>query len=112
HEALLHILRAFRIDPSNPAHLIAMAKQGMRHFLVDQARKRQADKRGGAQHDVPITDEAAPDHEIDSVAAAIKDAVDRLTAENKRLGEVARLHLIQALSLEETAEALGVSRTT
>jgi len=85
----------------------------MRRVLVDIARRRRADRRGGlvAVH-VPIdhVDIAAPKLDLDLVA--IDHAIERLAAKDPRKAQVVELRFFGGLSMEQTAEALGISLRT
>ena len=114
-ESLLRILREFPIDAFNPIHVIALAKQGMRHFLVDLSRKRGAGKRGGAHAQRSLENCVTgppPGEETDAAVAGIVKTIVQLTAKSARLGKIARLHLLGNLTFEDTARVLGIFRTT
>ena len=88
------------------------AAEAMRRILVDHARKKRADKRGGAakrfelaEHDRVIV----PDPDT---LLAVDEALAKLAAEDAGSADVARLRLFAGLSVEEAADALGVSRAT
>ena len=107
-------LRLARIDAMqwrDRVHFFAMAATLMRRVLVDHARQRGRDKRGAG---VTITtlDEnaAAPEPAVDIVA--LDEALERLAAVDPQQGRVVELRFFSGLSVEETAEALGISPAT
>lgn len=90
------------------AHFYAYAATAMRHILVDRARRRMAQKRGG--NDTPLDLEAVeiPVGHAAAEMLALNEALDRLDALEPRLARVVELRFFAGLSVEETAEALGV----
>jgi RNA polymerase sigma factor (TIGR02999 family) len=88
------------------------AAESMRRILVDHARRKRASKRGGGakRFDLAEADRVAvPDP---ATLLAIDEALAKLAAEDPASADVARLRLFAGLSVDETADALGVSRTT
>jgi RNA polymerase sigma factor (TIGR02999 family) len=109
-------VRLFGSDPvtwQNRAHLFAAAGQALRRILVDYARARQAGKRGGGQVRVSITsieDRSARENSEDVLA--VSEALDALLELQPRAARVVELRFFAGLSVEETAEVLGVSTVT
>lgn len=83
----------------------------MRHILVDHARSRLADKRGGGRRRVPL-DEAVRWAESPAHLLALNDALDRFAAEEPRKGELVTLRFFAGMTTPEAAAALGVSVAT
>lgn len=95
----------------NRAHFLGVAAQAMRRILVDHARRRAAAKRGGHEPRVTLADVAAPDgREVDLVL--LDEALERLAALDERQAKMVTMRFFAGLSVEETAEALGVSEKT
>jgi RNA polymerase sigma factor (TIGR02999 family) len=93
------------------AHFFAMAATLMRRVLVDYARQRGRDKRGaGISFTLPNEDVIAPEPEVDVVA--LDAALQRLAAVDPQQGRVVELRFFAGMSVEETAEALGISPAT
>jgi RNA polymerase sigma-70 factor, ECF subfamily len=92
-------------------HFFAMAATLMRRVLVDYARQRGRGKRGGG---VPVTtlddDAAAPQPAVDVVA--LDEALERFAAIDPQQSRIVELRFFAGLSVEETAEALGISPAT
>ncbi len=114
--ALVHeaYLRLAGEDPrwENRAHFFAVAAQVMRHVLVDHARARKADKRGGAATHV-VLDEAldvATSQDVDVLA--LHEALERLASVDPQLARVVELRYFGGLTVPEVAEVVGVSRAT
>ena len=111
-EAYLRLIDGSRIRWQNRAHFFAVSARLMRRILVDVARARQRQKRGGDA--VWISLDEAPD--VTDVrpadVIALDDALTALTAFDERKSRVVELRFFGGLSVEETAEALQVSAIT
>jgi RNA polymerase sigma factor (TIGR02999 family) len=92
-------------------HFLAAAAEAMRRILIEIARKKSADKRGGGKRfELSECDRVAiPDPDT---VLAVDEALTKLEAEDSGSAAVARLRLFAGLSVEEAADALGVSRAT
>jgi RNA polymerase sigma factor (TIGR02999 family) len=91
---------------------VRAAAEAMRRILVDHARKKRAEKRGGAGKRFELSEGdrvvvADPD-----TVLAVDEALAKLAAEDPASADAARLRLFAGLSVEEAADALGVSRAT
>jgi RNA polymerase sigma-70 factor, ECF subfamily len=95
----------------NRAHFLGVAAQAMRRILVDHARRKSAQKRGGNDARVTLADVAAP--VVDEVDLILLDeALERLAALDPRQAKMITMRFFAGLTVEETAEALGVSEKT
>jgi RNA polymerase sigma factor (TIGR02999 family) len=93
------------------AHFFAMAATLMRRVLVDYARRRRRDKRGAGLAVVSLDENAvAAEPAVDVVA--LDEALQRLAAVDPQQGRVVELRFFAGLSVQETAEALGISPAT
>jgi RNA polymerase sigma-70 factor, ECF subfamily len=93
-------------------HFLSLASRVMRHLLVDHARARTAAKRGGGFSPVELEDAIwIPEETLDSVTE-LDEALKRLEALDPRQSQILEQRYFGGLSLEETAEALGVSLAT
>jgi RNA polymerase sigma factor (TIGR02999 family) len=112
-EVCLRLLGWDRVHWKNRGHFFGVSAQMMRRALVDIARRRRAGRRGGAgvEH-LPLDGIDLPASEPSSDLLAIDEALDRLAAEDSRKAQVVELRFFGGLSVEETAEALGVSPRT
>jgi RNA polymerase sigma factor (TIGR02999 family) len=93
-------------------HFLAAAAEAMRRILVDQARRKRAEKRGGGaqRFELSETDRVViPDPDT---LLTVDEALERLSADDPEAAAVARLRLFAGLSIEEAATALKVSRAT
>ncbi len=110
HEAYLRL--AGKSSFAGKSHFFRAAAEAMRRILIDQARKKRAEKRGGgaARFDLSEADRVVlPDPDT---LLAVDEALAKLAAEDSTSAEVARLRLFAGLSLDEAADALGISRAT
>jgi RNA polymerase sigma factor (TIGR02999 family) len=111
-EAYLRLIDINTIDWKNRAHFFAVAAQLMRRILVDHARSRNYAKRGGVHQKLSLgeADRFANKPDVDLVA--LDDALKALAAMNEQLSRIVELRFFGGLTIEETAEVLGVSHTT
>ena len=112
HEAYLRLVDQNQVRWQNRAHFFGVAAQMMRRILVDHARGHNAEKRGGEvaklslDGNVDVTDERATD------LIALDDALTTLAALDEQKSRIVELRFFGGLSVEETAEVLGVSAPT
>jgi RNA polymerase sigma-70 factor (ECF subfamily) len=111
-EAYIRLVDVRQVDWQNRAHFLAMAARVMRRVLVDLARARQADKRGGDAVRITFDDILIPGHTADASVIKLEDALEALAAKDERKSRVVELRFFGGLSVEETAEALQVSTKT
>lgn len=94
-------------------HFCAVAATAMRHILVDHARRRGAEKRGGSATMVSLDDVEAPRSSPPSVdLLTLHEALERLGRRDPRLERLVECRFFGGLTVVETAEALGISRRT
>jgi RNA polymerase sigma factor (TIGR02999 family) len=111
-EVYLRLIDIHRVQGQDRAHFFAMAARLMRRVLVDSARARKNQKRGGALRQVTFDQNLlvasdTPDDLID-----IDDALRSLAAQYERKSQVVELRFFGGLSVEETAEVLKISPET
>lgn len=111
-EAYLRLIDAKDVHWQSRAHFFAIAANLMRRVLVDHARRRDADKRGGPHVRVQLDEALAVADEADVDLLAIDEALDKLAAIDPQQAHVVELRFFSGLSVEETAAALGVSSKT
>jgi RNA polymerase sigma factor (TIGR02999 family) len=115
HEAYLRLVDQRRVMWRNRAHFFGVAAQVMRRILVDHARGRHAAKRGGDLRQLTIGHadaDATPAAEQGVDILALHDALERLAALDPDQARLVELRYFGGLSIEETAESLGVSPAT
>ncbi len=113
HEAYLKLIVQTDVKWESRTHFFAIAAQAMRRILVDHARTKHREKRGGAAFKVTLDDAmplAAEEKSLDLIA--LDEALIRIAAKDKQQARVVELRYFSGLSLEETADALGISRAT
>lgn len=112
-EAWLELSKLTRIQWQNRSHFLAIAAQAMRRVLIDYAVARRRLKRGGGLIVEPLETDAAVAavHQADDMLA-LDEALQRLTRMNARHGRIVECRFFGGMSVEETAEALGVSPAT
>lgn len=115
HEAYLRLLgpTASSLDWNDRGHFFAVAARAMRFVLVDEARRRLAGKRDGVDTRAAIPEDcrdptAQPPEEL----LAVHQALERLAKIQPRYEKLVEMRYFAGLSVDETAEALGVSRPT
>lgn len=111
-EAYQRLVDVQRVDWQNRAHFLAMAARLMRRVLVDAARAKHAEKRGGDLTRVTFDEALFTGHDRVTELVKLDDALDALAALDDRKSRVVELRFFGGLSLEETAEALEVSTKT
>jgi RNA polymerase sigma factor (TIGR02999 family) len=112
HEAYLRLMKDKPDRWQNRAHFCAIAAHSMRQILIERARARGAQKRGGAQAKVTLDEALVAGGERSFDFVALDEALERLTKINPRGAQVVLHRFFGGLSLEETAEALGISPAT
>ena len=119
HEAYLRLGTPRKGGWANRAHFFASAAEAMRRILIERARARAREKRGGERgrprQRVPLTDLSAADLGVDydpDEVLAVDSAIERLRSIDPRAANVVRLRFYGGLNVEETAEALGVAART
>jgi RNA polymerase sigma factor (TIGR02999 family) len=112
HEAYLRLVDQRETSWQNRAHFLAIASQAIRRILIDHARGRGRDKRGGRLEHVTL-DVASAGVEAPSIDfLALDEALDRLSALDARQARIVELRFFGGLSVEETAAVLAISPAT
>jgi RNA polymerase sigma factor (TIGR02999 family) len=113
HEAYLRLVGgANRTHWNHRLQFVSAAAEAMRRILVDHARKKRAEKRGGGRGRVALEEVAQPHAEEPIDWLIVDDALESLARQDSAAAELVRLKLFAGLSVEEAAELLGVSRAT
>jgi RNA polymerase sigma factor (TIGR02999 family) len=113
HEAYMRLVGQREIAWKNRAQFYGVAAQLMRRILIDQARERLAEKRGGGAHQITLSGIEAPDSDEDAMEVmALHEALGRLAKLDPRQARLVELRYFGGLGIEETAEALEVSPAT
>ena len=111
-EVCLRLLGWEAVKWQNRSHFFAVSAQMMRRVLVDIARRRRADRRGGNAVRVPLDDVDVPVPAADLDLLEIDRALEALALHDPRKARIVELRFFGGLSVNEAAEALGVSPRT
>lgn len=111
-EAFIRLVDLRRIRWQDRAHFLALSARLMRRILVDHARSRNYRKRGGGAVNVALDDSIDMSRERGADLVALDDALESLARVDPRKGQVVELRFFGGLSVDETAEALGISAET
>ena len=111
-EAYIRLIDASRVQWQDRTHFFAMSARLMRRILVDHARSRKAQKRGGPLRALSLEEALLISPERGSDLVALDDALKALAAFDARKCQVVELRYFGGLTAEESAEALQVSRET
>ncbi len=112
HEAWLRIGQQQPGDWQGRVQFFALAAKVMRNVLVDHARQRQAEKRGGAQELLSLRHAEQQGQETEFDMLALNEALQRLAALNAQHAHIVELRFFGGLTIGETAHALGISHAT
>ena len=113
HEAYLRLVgeEADRLW-NGRSHFFAAAAEAMRRILVDHARRKQAEKRGGQSCRVPLEEAGVSFTSPTDELLDIDHALTRLAAEDPQAARLIQLRYFGGLSIEDAAEVVGISRST
>jgi RNA polymerase sigma factor (TIGR02999 family) len=112
HEAYLKMVGQEDVDWQGRTHFFRVAAQQVRRVMLDQARERHAEKRGGGATTITFGD-GAERASVDPVdVLALEEALEELARLDERKCRVVELRFFAGLSIEETARALGFSERT
>lgn len=112
HEAYLRLVDWSNVTWQNRAHFFALAAQVMRHILVDYAREKQAQKRGGGWTRLALEDAVSFPQQREVDLVALDDALKELAQLDPMQSRIVELRFFGGLTIEETAEALRTSPAT
>ena len=112
HEVFLQLVEHGRIGWKGRAHFFGVASQLMRRILVDHARARLADKRGGDVARIPLDAELQISVEREADVLAVDEAVQKLAALHPRHADIVVMRFFGGMSVEEVAAVLGEPKRT
>ena len=111
-EAYLQVVEQKGLHWQNRAHSFGIAARLMRHILVDYARERNSAKRGGGARRLSLDDVAELSEEKASEVVSLDDALNTLAEVDPQQSRIVELRFFAGLTVEETAEVLGISPAT
>ena len=111
-EAYLRLVGAHHPPWQDRGHFFRAAAEAMRRILIEHARKRSRQKRGGGRVRVSLSDVGPASWDEPEHVLALDEALRRLEEQDPRSAEVVQLRYFGGLSVQETAEALGLSERT
>jgi RNA polymerase sigma factor (TIGR02999 family) len=112
HEAYLRLIDQKNVHWQNRAHFFGIAAQLMRRILVDHARTKKRAKRGGSNIRVSFDEANVMVQGQDLDIVALDEALERLTEIDEQQSRIVELRFFSGLTVEETAEVLGISPAT
>jgi RNA polymerase sigma-70 factor (ECF subfamily) len=112
HEAYLRLIDQTRVEWHNRAHFFGVAAQMMRRILIDHAKAKHRAKRGGTAPKVSLDEGATFSNERAAELVALDDALQVLSQMDERKGRIVELRYFGGLTVDETAQVLGVSDKT
>lgn len=112
HEAYLKLIDQSRVEWEDQLHFFAMSSRIMRNILIDYARRRSAQKRGGDRPHVQLDDAIVSAERSARMFLALDEALKQLTELDERLGRVVEYRFFGGMQEQEIAELLGVSKRT
>jgi len=112
HEAWLRLVDADQVDWQDRGHFLGVAARAMRQVVIEYARRRSAEKRGGGVRAATLDERVIPIDDHAEWLLDLNEALERLAAHRERLARVVECRFFAGLSNEETAEALGSSVRT
>ena len=114
HEAFVRLVDQRQVKWRNRAHFFGVAAGMMRRILVDNARRRRAEKRGGEWQRVTLAgvEAAAPDANREVDVLALHEALERLAEFDPQQARIVELRYFGGLTIDETAEVVGISAAT
>jgi RNA polymerase sigma factor (TIGR02999 family) len=112
HEVWLKLVGNEQQTWQNRAHFFGAAAEAMRRILIDNARRKRAQKHGGGQQRLDIADLDLAGEAKDDELLAVHEALDQFAAQDKEKAELVKLRYFAGLSFEEVAEVLNISVPT
>ncbi len=112
HEAYIKLIDISDINWQDRAHFFAVSANVMRHILVDHARARLTEKRGGEVQRIALEDADSLSTEPDVDVLAVDDALKELAAFDEQQSRIVELRFFGGLTIEESAHVVGISPAT
>lgn len=110
HEAFMKLVDQDNVDWRGRSHFFAVGATTMRHILVDHARRRSADKRGGGRQRIALNEELTVSPQQDEDVLAVDEALTTLAEIDPQRAQIVELRFFGGLTNDEVAGVLGISR--
>lgn len=111
-EAFLKLVDQSRVDWQGKTHFFAVGAEIMRRILVDHARSKHRQKRGGGYQRIELHPDLQLSSDRDEDLLAVDEAIDKLAQVDPRQAKIVELRFFGGLNMQEVAEALGTSKRT
>ncbi len=112
HEAYLRLVGGADLAWNDRVHFMSTAARAMRHILIDHARRREADKRGGGAQRVTLEEDVMLGSDPDLELLDLHRALEKLAEQDERGARVVEMRVFGGMTVKEVAHALGVSERT
>jgi len=112
HEAWLRLTGNEAVNWDGKAHFFGAAAEAMRRILIDNARRKQAARHGGGQQRLDLAELDVPAPENADELLVISEALEKFVLVDQRKAELVKLRYFAGLTMEETADVLGISLAT
>ena len=112
HEAYIRLIGGADLAWNDRAHFLSTAARAMRHVLIDHARRRDAEKRGGGGQRVTLEDDVMLGPDPDLELLDLHRVLDKLAGQDERAARVVEMRVFGGMTVKEVAHVLGVSERT
>jgi RNA polymerase sigma factor (TIGR02999 family) len=112
HEAWLRLTSDEKRKWNDRTHFFATAAESMRRILVDNARRKRAQRNGGGHQRTDMPEIACAECQNEDQVLAVSEALDKLAAQDQQKAELVKLRYFVGMTIEEAADALGISSGT
>jgi RNA polymerase sigma-70 factor (ECF subfamily) len=112
HEAYLRLIGGSALAWNDRAHFMSIAARAMRHVLIDHARRRDAEKRGGGAQRVTLEEGVLFGHDPEMELLDLHRALEKLAREDERVARVVEMRVFGGMTVKEVAHVLGISERT
>jgi RNA polymerase sigma factor (TIGR02999 family) len=112
HEVFIKLIDRQNTDWRGKSHFYAVSARAMRDILVDYARQKAAQKRGGNRQRIPLSDDVALSPQRDADVLALHEALNALAEIDEQRALIVELRFFGGMTVKEVAEALGIAERT
>jgi RNA polymerase sigma factor (TIGR02999 family) len=112
HEVFIKLINRQNIDWRGRSHFYAVSARAMRDILVDHAKQKYAQKRGGDRQRIPLSDEVSLIPQRDEDVLALDEALNALAEIDKQRALIVEMRFFGGMTVKEVAEALGIAERT